>query len=107
MKNRSRILLAGLLVLILGLLVWATLRPHESEPSYRGRALSAWVRDLGHADFEPGGFAWEDWPLTKAPPNAEAAEAVCQIGSAGFPYLLNALTKKESPLKLKIARALP
>lgn len=107
MRNRFRLLLPGLLVAVLGLIVWASLRRHEPEPSYRGRALSAWVRDLGHPTFEPGGFAWDDWPLTRVQQNTEAEEAVRRIGSAGFPYLLHALTNRDSAWKVKVAEVLP
>jgi HEAT repeat protein len=100
-------MLAGLLIPILGLIAWACLHAHEPEPSYRGKALSAWMRDLGHSTFEPGGFAWDDWPLMNAPQNPEAAQAVRRIGSAGFPYLLNALTNTDPAWKMKMARVLP
>ena len=104
MRNRSRALLAGLFFATLGLIAWLSYRP---EPSYRERPLSAWLRDLGPATFEPGGFAWDDWPLSKARQNAEAAEAIRRIDSVGFPYLLNALTNRDSAWKMKMAAFLP
>ncbi len=107
MRNKPRVLVACLVVTVLATVVWALLR--QREPSYRGKALSAWVTELGHSDFEAGGLAWDDWPLTKMRQNAEAAEAVRQIGSAGFPYLLSALTNADTdvPWKVQMARALP
>ena len=104
MRNRSRILLAGMFFATLGLIAWIAYCP---EPWYRGRPLSAWLRDLGPATFEPGNFAWDDWPLMNARQNPEAAEAVRRIGSAGFPYLLNALTSADPAWKVKMAQVLP
>ena len=112
MRNRPRVMLAGLFVPILGLIAWAFLRAHEPEPSYRGKPLRAWVSDLGqstlgHSTLEQGNFAWDDWPLAKAGQNPEAAEAVRQIGSAGFSYLLSALTNTDPAWKMKMAQVLP
>jgi len=104
-------MLVGLFVPILGLIAWLFLHAHEPEPSYRGKPLSAWVSDLGrstlgHSTLEQGNFAWDDWPLAKAGQNPEAAEAVRRIGSAGFPYLLNALTNTDPAWKMKLAQVL-
>ena len=79
MRNRFRVLVVCLAVPVLALAAWALL--HQREPSYRGKPLSAWMQDLG----PPGTFSLNSWPLERVRQNAEAAEAIRQIGSAGLP----------------------
>jgi hypothetical protein len=84
MGKKRRILLAALLVALLCAFGWWLTRP--SEPSYKGKSLSAWLEDYGppHPDAH------------------EADEAVRHIGTNAIPILLRMLRANDSPLKTKL-----
>ena len=107
MRNRQPLLLAGALVGLLTLLAWISLRPN-AEPTYRGKALSAWVTELDRAEVHSDTLVLDEWPPLSLRTNSEAAEALRHIGRAACPYLLKTLTQQDSRLGVKLpARSIP
>ncbi|EEF63260.1 HEAT repeat domain-containing protein [Pedosphaera parvula] len=105
MRKRSRALLAFMLIAFAGGLMWLIL--HTREPHYAGRSLSSWLNQLesknGVAGFETdGGLMWDEWHSPRSPEEERAAEAIRQIGTNSFPYLLHALTNKDSRFMEKL-----
>ena len=95
------------IVPILGLIAWTFFRqPPPIEPTYRGKALSAWLRELGTLGTLGGGF-FEEWPLTNLNQNTEATGAIRHFGSSAFPHLINGLTNKDPAWKVTLATMLP
>ncbi len=94
-----RIFAAALLLVLLSCLTWVMLR--EREPGWRGRSLSAWLRDYAaitpSTPFPPFDERFRD--------KAEAAShAVRQIGTNALPTLIRMLQARESPLKGQLIR---
>ena len=90
MANLRRILLVLLLIAVLGTISWLVLRPHDSEPTYKGRPLNYWLGTYG-----PGNsFATQ----------TNAVEAVRQIGANAIPALLRRFNAHDSRFKLTLIR---
>src|SRR4051794_38711834 len=56
MRNRSRTMLAALLVTMVAILAWRVLIPHDREPSYKGKPLSFWVTHCNYPKLNRQGF---------------------------------------------------
>ncbi|EEF63313.1 hypothetical protein [Pedosphaera parvula] len=84
MKKRNRILITLAITVALCGLTFTAL--FSREPSYQGKCLSAWIKDLQ-----------AEAPETKN----QAREAVREIGVNGMPLILGLLHSQDSPLKLK------
>src|SRR5579864_2809300 len=89
MRKRCRIALAVLLVAIIGVISWQSLR----EPVYQGKRLTVWLEQYGTNHFP----TVRDGPLGK-----EAETAVRRIGTNAIPVYLKILTARDLPLKLKV-----
>lgn len=74
------------LVLLLLAIAGSALYLANREPSYKGRSLSSWLKDLN--EDEEGG--------------REPHEAIRQIGTKALPYLLQELRCKDSAAKLRL-----
>lgn len=87
MPRRRKLLLALLACGLLALAAFFLLR--ESEPSYNGKSLSAWLVQIN--DRSPN----ENQRLEA---RSEAADAIETIGTNALPYLLKWITRGEAPL---------
>src|SRR5260370_23320474 len=92
MTNLRRILLVLLLVAVLSTISWLVLRPHDSEPIYKGRPLNYWLRTYG--------------PGNSFSAQTNAVEAVRQIGANAIPTLLRRFRAHDSNFKLKLIQLL-
>jgi len=104
MKQRKRIFLVALLMLIIGAFVWTV--SGEREPEYAGKSLTAWLEQ----NFNNMNFLYTD---NVPPPNyleekatrnrarKEAEIAIKHIGTNALPYLLRLVAARDSSLKVK------
>jgi HEAT repeats len=103
MKKRKSILFTLLLIAIL--IGVARLMLRLREPVYQGKFLSLWLRQLD--DGSPvTGLAWESWGMNYTPQQTQAIHAIRQMGTNSFPYLLHAMGREDSALKLKLVQLL-
>lgn len=93
MNKRRRILLVGLVLAMLGVISWEVLRPHE--PVYKGRPLSAWLKDYDgqyNGIFTtPLAWTWHDADL-----------AVRAMRTNALPILIDELGSRDSPAKVAL-----
>ncbi len=89
MKRSRTVALVVLLAVIATVAAFIVLRPRE--PMYQGKRLSEWL---------------EEWDTFNVDTNAPTAEAIRQMGSNTFPYLIRQLRAKDSVLKRKCAKLL-
>ena len=75
-------------LVIIGLVSWETLRPHE--PEYKGKRLSAWLEEYNTAGS-----------MDKTKP---ASAAIRAMGTNCLPFLLANIKHNNSPLKQKIIK---
>lgn len=88
MNVRLRILLAFAAAAVVVLAALSVMFPRE--PTYHGRRLSAWLRELEHG-----------WPqITER--NAPAREAVRHLGTNAVPHLLKMLRAQDPPWKTEV-----
>jgi hypothetical protein len=99
MRKRIRILWSLLAIIILALLAFYALAPHG--PSYAGRSLNSWLRQLDDGD-KGEGIPWTTWDIDRSGEQEKAAEAIRKMGTNAVPYLLQTLTNRDSDLKLKV-----
>lgn len=92
MGNKSRILIAALLVAVLCALAWlALLLCKANEPVYEGKKLSAWLQDIDYGQ-----------PQAK---RDKAGEAIRSMGTNTLPFLLHDLdVARQSRLKEYLIR---
>jgi len=86
MRKRSRVAIATILVLVLGVIAWLALRRDAEDPVYKGKRLSMWLEGY-------------DSPLTNIVRMEEANAAVRYVGTDAIPILLRRLRAKDAPLK--------
>ena len=86
-----RALAASVVILFVGL-VWALMRQIPSEPMYRGKALTLWLRT--YAPSSSSGLHSQEWN--------EADDAVRHLGTNCIPTLLHMIRGKDSKLKLRL-----
>ena len=94
-NRRNVLLLLGLLVAIIGL---ACFFLSQREPVYQGKRWSEWFKSLDHlppCTAEKQIFTGQQ---------AQAVEALQQIGAQAMPLILHELRAKDSPFKLKFMR---
>jgi hypothetical protein len=85
-KARLSIMVGGILAIGCAV-VWTIL---STEPSYEGRRLSSWLRDLGDSD-------------ARASTQEHAAEAIRAIGTKGIPHLVRmVLNTPDSPYCFRV-----
>jgi HEAT repeat protein len=99
MKKRIRIVLSLLAMIFIALLAFYALAP--SEPSYAGRPLSSWLRQLDDGDREEG-LSWATWNTNRTDKQEKAAGAIRQMGTNAVPNLLSTLTNRPSDLRIRI-----
>lgn len=92
-KSWKRRLVWTVLLLVIGLGVFAWLSTAPKEPVYKGKTLSYWLTRVHGGAPDPGEFTNQM--------NA-CKEAVQHIGTNAIPVLLRKLTAKDSSLKLKL-----
>ena len=90
MGKKGLIVSIALLTIVLGVMVWAVLRPREHEPVYKGKPLSYWL----------GGYFQTS--TNDAVDQKMANEAMKHVGTNAIPTLLRMLRKTDSALKLKL-----
>lgn len=91
--KRNRVIIASVVVVILGLLAAAFLRPRE--PRYQGRTLTQWIETVKR--FTP---VLDDPP---ADPDWQAASrAVKSMAPAAIPILLKWASSEDSPMAISI-----
>ncbi|MDB6125493.1 MAG: hypothetical protein JWQ71_4486 [Pedosphaera sp.] len=79
------------------------------DPIYQGRPLSSWLQQLDDGYREQGvQLPWGAWPaqVQRSAQQAQAADAVLQIGTNALPYLLHAMTREDSTFKSKLNQLL-
>ena len=79
----------AVIVAVIGVVLFVTLRPRPEGPIYKGRHLSEWVESLG--THTPGSPTW-----------TVARDAVRAIGADAYPYLLKWLPHEEKNWRLHI-----
>ena len=91
MRKRVQIVLAGLLTVVVGAIVWQVRR--DREPVYQRKPLSSWLvqYSTNHRPGRPNGQLEE-----------QAETAICQIGTNAIPTLLRMLRAKDSALKVRL-----
>jgi hypothetical protein len=95
----------GIGILIVLLVVFAacigfyTLTPHE--PSYKGRSLSYWLRQIDDGERQ-NGLNWQAWTTNGSEAAVKAREAIRQMGTNSIPFLLQRLTNQDPGLKNKV-----
>lgn len=94
MRRPVQIALGVLFLGTLGAVVWVMMPPRE--PVYEGKPLSSW---LAPQDIRTPSVAWEAQERKRK-------EAVLQIGSNAVPTLLRIFQTKDSPVKVKLFKAL-
>src|SRR5690348_14185537 len=92
--TRRRLIALLVAVLLLGALGFYLAQPKE--PSYKGRRFSQWVLECEKYESKQGDSA----SLCKA---AAAEQAITEIGTNAFPYLLSELAVVDSWPKARIA----
>lgn len=83
--------LAALAAALVGVIAWQAAQP--SEPVYKGKPLSLWLRNYTTYDHY-------GWIYPRRAPQAD--EAVRQIGTNAIPTLLRLLRARDSALELKL-----
>ncbi|MBX3734213.1 MAG: HEAT repeat domain-containing protein [Verrucomicrobiae bacterium] len=83
MKNRSKSAIAISIVLVLGAILWLTLRTADREPSYQGKPLGVWLKGF---DAAQGSAEY-----------AAAQSAVQHFGTNVVPRLIYYLRRKDPP----------
>jgi hypothetical protein len=87
MKKRNRILLAALVVVVIGGLMWMALR-EPPEPVYQGKPLSVWLRS-----YEAAGVLQT---------SQETDNAVRSMGTNSIPFLLQRMRANDSSLQRRL-----
>ncbi|MDB6022241.1 MAG: repeat protein [Pedosphaera sp.] len=97
-RVRTRKTIAIILLATLTLAVLYRLTP--SPPRYQGRSLSFWLKALDDGK-RGGGLTWETWQdrTEEQPGRSEAAEAIMQMGTNSLPFLITALSYRDSTVK--------
>jgi HEAT repeats len=106
MKKRNSILFILLLVVIIGGIAGLMLRPHE--PVYKGKSLSLWLKQLDDG-YPVSGLTLVPWGMNYinyTPQQTQAVHAIRQMGTNSLPYLLHAMGREDSALKLKLVQLL-
>ena len=88
MRKRTRNLLITLLMCLLGAITFAAFRLHE--PSFQGKPLASWLKNLD--DQNPG------------PENNRAEDAVRHMGRDAIPYIIDILERRESSRSQRLLR---
>ncbi|MDB6122230.1 MAG: repeat protein [Pedosphaera sp.] len=94
MRNRSRAVIALLLVVIATGLIWLVL--HGREPVYQGKSLTAWCDQYGS----------NHWSANQTI-GKEAETAIRNIGTNALPFLMKMMSAQESALKIKLLTHIP
>jgi hypothetical protein len=92
-RKRLQIAVAVLLVVVIGVIAWQSLRSREHEPVYRGKRLTFWLRGFDISDNAPG-----------KPNFNESVDAVRDAGTNAFPLLLSMLRASDSSLRQRLKR---
>ncbi|MDB6016392.1 MAG: repeat protein [Pedosphaera sp.] len=101
-RKRKGIAIFFLLAIVVSVAGLYLARPRG--PMYQGRSLRSWLAQLDDGQHD-NGLMWESWTEVirrrTAKQNA-AAEAIRQMGTNSLPYLVQALTSRDSDQKIKI-----
>jgi hypothetical protein len=97
--TRNLIGLATVVAALIPVAWWYAL--HETEPSYKEKPLSTWLKSYA-GGCVLGPTTLLDFNLTTEQKVREADEAVRAIGTNTIPTLLRMLRAKDSPLKIKL-----
>jgi HEAT repeat protein len=96
MSNR-RMLLAALLLVVCGGLMWLLLASAPREAVYRGKPLSYWLTGY---DFRRYNAAHSN--ELPAPTYPQANDAIRHMGASAIPTLIEMLKERDSPLKKEL-----
>jgi hypothetical protein len=91
MKPRRFILISATLLILTGLIFYLS---HLNEPTYEGRSLTSWLRQLDTPQ-SPGAPAFWGEEDGQPPEIVQAIRAIRVIGTNGVPILLNLLKSKD------------
>ena len=91
-KKRWRIIIAGLVLVLLGVLAWVVFTP--GEPEYEGKPLSFWLAEAVVLHATDDGT----WKVD----HKKAEAAMEHFGTNAIPTLLQMLRARDSALKLKL-----
>ena len=112
--KRVRVAIVVVLVILAGVIGWRMVGPSESEPVYKGRTLTRWLRDSADSFTVTdvlGLSSWQGYCLTSplgtnasAGANmaaAQARSALLGLGTNAIPGLLRLLRAEDSTLRTK------
>jgi hypothetical protein len=104
-RMRTRRIIA--IIFLAGLIIATFYALAPREPEYKGRSLSSWLGALDDG-YQYTGLTWQSWnqQTVPKPERAGAEEAIRQMGTNVLPYLLRAVTNRDSALKTKIIELL-
>jgi HEAT repeats len=94
-RKRSRIVFAGLVVAILGIVAWTFLLP--SEPSHNGKPFTLWLEE----------YSKENRSGTLDAEHLQAATALAKMGDKAVPIIIRTLEKHDSPMRNKYREIWP
>ncbi|WP_160164662.1 HEAT repeat domain-containing protein [Pedosphaera parvula] len=97
--RKSRQIAVFIAVTLVVITVWVCFS-RSREPEFQGRSLSAWLKQLDDGDTDRG-IEWSVWRPRQSSSQAQAAQAIREIGTNSLPFLIKRMTRHESPLKTK------
>jgi len=102
MKTKVVITVAAIAMVLLCLCLLVCM-PGKRQPEYKGRTLASWLVHVDDGYRERGAvFDWAPWTQERSVEQAEADEAIRQMGTNSLSRLLQYLTYRDSFVKARI-----